>query len=1084
MPAGGKINKLYLQKMIKRFSLIFSLIAASVFSVQAQVYNPIQPPNTYRNTDNPNYWKNKMPFAGYWQQDVHYTMKANIDERTDIITASMQLEYWNNSPDTLYHVFFHLYQNAFQPHSYCHMLHEANKYPIYYGRYESQGLGTKVEKIQINGQDCQTELDNTILKVWLVKPLLPGASTVLDLDFKTYFDMGSIRRRMKIFNAYGNKHFDGVHWYPRLAVYDRKFGWCTDQHLGKEFYGNFGTYDVELSFAANYVVEATGYLLNREEVLPKELREKLDIKNFAEKSWGSAPSIITPYNPSERKTWKYHAENVHDFAWTADPTYRIGEVWWEDVQIISLVQEPHASRWQNAADFTAKVIETYSKDFGRYIYNKMVVADARDGMEYPMITLNGGADPGYRGLLAHEVGHNWFFGMVGSNETYRAALDEGFTQFLTAWALEKIDGPLMVKGKYANRYTEKHSVPELARDVRVYNGYLKDAVRLEQSTLNTHSDDFGGALRHGGGYGNVYYKTATMLHNLQYTLGDTLFQNAMKHYFNTWKIAHPYWEDFKNSIIQYTKVDLNWFFDQWFETSKTIDYKLGKIKKVKKEDDVFLIRFHRNGEMQMPIDFTVTAKDGKKYNFHIPNNWFEKETDAQILPRWIGWGKLQPEYIAKVNIPSGIDRAQIDTTFRLADRYMLDNGTKFPMRTTFDAKIYNSPSWKQYELFLRPDVWYNSYDGIKLGFHSNGHYMNYLHRFDFNFWINTGLGKNIAAGNPDLTLNDQVSFRFNYEQPIDKIIRGLSYKISLRSLDGLRMGQAGFTYNSSAGNTNYHLYYKAMIRPDSASRNYLLYADEWQVNQFNNTINLGFTHNYYYKRGRGEIYMNVRSSALGSDYDYAQAVLQVVNYNRFGKFNLNTRTFAQISTGLNLPFESSLFAAMGNPEAMMDDKFYRSTGFFPDTWTGIGSNTNNLHFGGGLGLRGYSGYFIPYESAEGTIFQAYRGNSGAAVNAELEFDRLVKFRPKGLRDYLKLNTYLFGDAGFLRAGYKNQPLTFSNLRMNAGVGTALTIKKFGPLQKIEPLVLRFDVPLFLNRTPDISPDFVQFRWVFGIGRAF
>jgi len=161
------------------------------------------------------------------------------------------------------------------------------------------------------------------------------------------------------------------------------------------------------------------------------------------------------------------------------------------------------------------VIETYSKDFGRYIYNKMVVADARDGMEYPMITLNGGADPGYRGLLAHEVGHNWFFGMVGSNETYRAALDEGFTQFLTAWALEKIDGPVMVKGKYANRYTEKHSIPELAKDVRVYNGYLKDAVRLEQSTLNTHSDDFGGALRHGGGYGNVYYKTATMLHNLQ-----------------------------------------------------------------------------------------------------------------------------------------------------------------------------------------------------------------------------------------------------------------------------------------------------------------------------------------------------------------------------------------------------------------------------------------------------------------------------------------------------------------------------------------------------------------------------------------
>src|SRR5690606_23935880 len=163
-----------------------------------------------------------------------------------------------------------------------------------------------------------------------------------------------------------------------------------------------------------------------------------------------------------------------------------------------------------------------------------------------------------------EVGHNWFFGMVGSNETYRAALDEGFTQFLTAWALEKIDGPEIVKNKPSSRYVEKFTKPEYARDSRVFMGYLYDAVKFDETTLNTHSDDFGGALRHGGGYRNVYYKTATMLYNLQYVLGDSLFQDAMKNYFNTWKIAHPYWEDFKNSVIQFTGVDLNWFFDQWF----------------------------------------------------------------------------------------------------------------------------------------------------------------------------------------------------------------------------------------------------------------------------------------------------------------------------------------------------------------------------------------------------------------------------------------------------------------------------------------------------------------------------------------
>ena len=114
---------------------------------------------------------------------------------------------------------------------------------------------------------------------------------------------------------------------------------------------------------------------------------------------------------------------MHDFAFTADPTYRIGESWWEDKVCYSLVQEPHASKWQNSAKFGASCLQVFSEDFGRYVYHKVIVADARSGMEYPMITLDGGSDPGYRDLLAHEIGHMWFFGQVGNNETYRALLD-------------------------------------------------------------------------------------------------------------------------------------------------------------------------------------------------------------------------------------------------------------------------------------------------------------------------------------------------------------------------------------------------------------------------------------------------------------------------------------------------------------------------------------------------------------------------------------------------------------------------------------------------------------------------------------
>ena len=128
-------------------------------------YNPLLPPNTYKNIDNPNYWKNKMPHAAYWQQDIHYTIQAYIDEETNVIDANEQLIYTNNSPDELDIVYFHLYQNAFQPDSYLDKLQEANWKKPRYGEYESQKLGTVIEKISVDGIELVTELDNTILKV-------------------------------------------------------------------------------------------------------------------------------------------------------------------------------------------------------------------------------------------------------------------------------------------------------------------------------------------------------------------------------------------------------------------------------------------------------------------------------------------------------------------------------------------------------------------------------------------------------------------------------------------------------------------------------------------------------------------------------------------------------------------------------------------------------------------------------------------------------------------------------------------------------------------------------------------------------
>ncbi|MFN5544036.1 MAG: M1 family peptidase, partial [Bacteroidota bacterium] len=281
----------------------------------------------YRSAENPYYWKNRKPYEGYWQQDVHYYIKATLDDKTDIVSGEQELIYYNNSPDTLNELYFHLYQNAFIKGSYLEQLNVANGFKQQFGKYESVGLGTTISYVKIieAGEvpkaeegyavdpnvikyDAAFSIDFSIMRVQLKQPLLPGKNIAVQIQFKTYFDdSGTQRRRMKLFkDNWGNKHYDVVHWYPRICVYDRKFGWETDQHLGKEFYGDFGSYDVELTLPNQFIMDGTGILQNKQEVLPDDLLQKLEIKNFAMKPWDSEPSLIIQPNGTT-KTWKYKA---------------------------------------------------------------------------------------------------------------------------------------------------------------------------------------------------------------------------------------------------------------------------------------------------------------------------------------------------------------------------------------------------------------------------------------------------------------------------------------------------------------------------------------------------------------------------------------------------------------------------------------------------------------------------------------------------------------------------------------------------------------------------------------------------------
>lgn len=1055
----------------------------------------------YRSASNKMYWKNKLPNSGYWQQDVYYKINANIDETTDIITGNETLVYYNNSPDTLHELYFHLYQNAFQPGSYLHYLQEANGVQPTYGKYEASKQGITIEKIQLYNNtslQLETEIDNTILKVKLPASLLPNDSIKLNINFRTFYERGSTRRRMKMYDAWGFKHYNGCQWYPKICVYDAHSGWNTDQHLNREFYGDFGTFEVALTFASNYIVEATGVLINENEMLPDSLKKKLQIENFKTKKWNETPSVIIPYKKGETKTWKYRAINVHDFAFTADPTYRIADTTIKlsngnSVQCVAIAQEPHCSGWQNAASYCAKIIGTFSRDFGNYEYPKMVVADAADGMEYPMLTLDGGSDPGYRGLLVHEVGHNWFYGMLGNNETYRPILDEGFTQFLTIWGLEEIDNTdttIYEWNKIKNRYLRHFTEPQNIRDRNAYLSYLSDALRFNDEQLNTHSDHFHGALGQGGGYKHVYVKTATMLYNLQYVLGDSLFLAAMQHYVNTWKIAHPYPNDFRNAIIRFTKQDLNWFFDEWMETTQNIDY---KIKSVKKGDitNEYKITFKRKGRMQMPIDFRVEAKDGKKYNYYIPNTWFEKyDTAATTLPRWIGWDKLMQNYTATVNIPSGIKNIIIDPSERLADINMLDNRLRGNIEFRFDSRIFPLSTWKKYRIWMRPDIWWNAYDGFKLGVHLHGNYMNVKHNFAFSAWVNSHLaqGKEVFFPQSQKDKAGWFSYRFDYSTAIDRLMKDATFYFSSRWLDGYEMYRIGIQ-KELPKNFSLNVNLKAFTRNRLAWKNYLIYKEEWSTiwdnnHSFNASINITANFRYYKPKSSGEIRATLRSATLFNSFNYHYLEVEHTNSTSIWRLNFRNRFYGRIGTGNNLPNESALYYAGANAEEMMENKYVRSQGFFPPQWIGnYGKQTNHFQYGGGLNLRGFSGYLIPEKDNTGKIGFAYRGNSGWAVNTELDFAQIAKFRKNKLKEWFSLSTYLFADAGMMyytNASGKNQ---FSQLRADAGIGAAITVKKWGVLQGIKPLTLRFDIPFYLSHAPATEQN-VQWRFVVGINKAF
>lgn len=565
-------------------------------------------------------------------------MDVKLDVSTHKLRGTQKLIYYNNSPDTLSKVYYHLYFNAFQPGSMMDV--RSRNIPDPDPRVGDRIASLKEDEIgyqQIrslkqDGKDVSFHTIGTILEVTLKKPVLPSARTVFEMEFEAQVPV-QIRRSGR--DSREGISYSMTQWYPKMAEYDH-LGWHAYPYIAREFQAVWGDYDVRLTLDPSFIVGGTGVLQNPEKV-----------------GHGYEKAGTTVKRPDGDLTWHFIAKNVHDFAWAADPDYRHEIVSVPNGPELHFFYQPGektTDNWTRLKDFTVRHFQYMNKHFGQYPYAVYSVIQGGDGgMEYPMCTLITGERTlgSLIGVTAHEVTHSWYQGVLANNEALYPWLDEGFTDFAANEALAEI-------------FNEGD--PHAAS----YAGYFALVKSGLQEPASQHSDHY----NTNRAYSTVAYGMgAVFLHQLKYIIGEENFYTGMRRYFHTWKFKHPEPSDFIRVMEKVSGMQLHWYLRYFIYTTKTIDYSVKTV--VENEGNTF-VTLGRIGDFPMPVDLMVTFEDGTKELYYIPlsQTLGNKPIENQEVLRndLIAWPWVNPEYTVRINRPvEQISRIEIDPTRRMAD---------------------------------------------------------------------------------------------------------------------------------------------------------------------------------------------------------------------------------------------------------------------------------------------------------------------------------------------------------------------------------------------------------------------------------
>lgn len=505
-----------------------------------------------------------------WQQHVNTKIDVRLDDKTHFLHAFEEMVYTNSSPDTLRYIYIHLWPNAYKNDRtpFAQQMDRNRNTAFYYSKKADRGYIDSLQ-FMVDGQSADYNIAEgtpDIARIDLPKPIMPGQKMTITTPFRVKIP--------KVFSRMGHtgQAYYISQWFPKPAVYDEK-GWRPISYLDLgEFYSEYGSYDVSITLPANYVLMATGNCTDEKELAWLDERAKDSLPPDTLYSNNQPPSA------AEMKTVHFHEDNIHDFAWFADKRWIVRKDTVYSPGNNQLVTTwtaflpSYQKTWVQANFYLKETIKHYGKWVGPYQYKtiKAVLGDmhAGGGMEYPTITvIDKSVKSGLQTVVVHEAGHNWFYGMLGSNERDHAWMDEGINTFYE----QKTDRDL---NKVTSPVTKKSLNEELI--------YYELAATHHDQPIDQTSADFT-KLNYGI---DVYFKTALMLRWLESYMGSEKFEAAMKDYYDRWHFHHPYPEDFQNAMQRECARPLDWFFDTIMHTDKKIDFTISKARRDGDKTDI------------------------------------------------------------------------------------------------------------------------------------------------------------------------------------------------------------------------------------------------------------------------------------------------------------------------------------------------------------------------------------------------------------------------------------------------------------------------------------------------------------------